>query len=124
MLALSTVQEIDRLLAEGKLSHRRIAARLGVSRASVAAIANGKRGLHGRKAPVPGPQATSAAALAARCPSCGYLVYLPCLVCAARAYQYLCRRQQTNSGFEANASRHKRRGRPRRRPNLDARPHP
>lgn len=35
MLSLSVVQEIDRLLQEGQLSQRKIAARLGVSRGTV-----------------------------------------------------------------------------------------
>ncbi len=83
MLPTSLVHEIDRLLKEGALSHRKIATRLGVSRGTISAIANGRRGLHGmdpdakRSARIP----TSAPT---RCPHCGYRVYLPCRICRAR----------------------------------------
>jgi hypothetical protein len=87
MLATPLVQEIDRLLKEGKLSQRKIAARLGVSRGTVGAIAGGRRGLHGKD-----PQADAFAARCAslppvRCPHCGYRVYQPCLVCRARRHR-------------------------------------
>ena len=49
MLSLSLVQEIDRPLQEGKLSQRKIAARLGVSRGTDGAISNGRRGIHGKE---------------------------------------------------------------------------
>ena len=43
MLALTVVQQIEQLLKEGQLSQRKIAARLGVSRGTVGAIADGRR---------------------------------------------------------------------------------
>ena len=49
MLPLATVQEIRRLLDEGQLSQRKIAAQLGVSRGTVGAIASGRRGMFGRE---------------------------------------------------------------------------
>ena len=48
MLSLSLVEQIVDLLNEGELSQRRIAARVGVSRGTVASIASGRRGLFGR----------------------------------------------------------------------------
>jgi hypothetical protein len=87
MLPLSVVQEIDRLLGEGNLSHRKIAERLGVSRATVSAMATGKRGVHG-KVPLPGgPNERCPHARPERCPRCGFRVYMPCLVCRTRAYR-------------------------------------
>lgn len=87
MLALSVVQEIDRLLQEGELSQRKIAARLGVSRGTVGAIASGRRGLYGKdphdnhREPLP-PQSPPR-----RCKRCGYYVHMPCLICRSRDYQ-------------------------------------
>jgi Helix-turn-helix domain len=86
MLSISVVEEIADHLAEGKLSQRAISRRLGVSRATVSAIARGKRGLYGRSEEsqmlepnlLEPPQ---------RCDSCGYRVHLPCLVCRVREYR-------------------------------------
>jgi hypothetical protein len=86
MLALSIVQEIDRLLGEGKLSRRKIAQRLGVSRSTVCAIASGQRALFGKQ---PEPEEPDRQAMPPeRCPKCGYLVQLPCLVCRTREYRH------------------------------------
>jgi transcriptional regulator with XRE-family HTH domain len=83
MLKESVVQEIMRLLAEGRLSQRKIARVVGVSRGTVCAIARGKR--LDRKArrnekeaeerPLGPPE---------RCPGCGGLVHLPCRACRLR----------------------------------------
>src|SRR5688500_17918662 len=86
MLPAALVLEIRRLLDEGGLSQRAIAARLNVSRGTVGNIACGRRGLHGAvENDVPdwreGPQ------LARRCRGCGGRVYEPCLLCQARAYR-------------------------------------
>ncbi len=43
MLPLGKVKEAERLLARGGLSHRKIAALVGISRATVGAIAAGRR---------------------------------------------------------------------------------
>jgi hypothetical protein len=87
MLATAVVQEIDRLLKMGQLSHRKIAARLGVSRGTVSAIASGRRGLHGRDSFDAGCGARRAGLPPTRCPGCGYRVYEPCLICRARSRQ-------------------------------------
>jgi hypothetical protein len=86
MLALSVVEEIDRLLKEGRLSQRRIAERLGVSRGTVSAIANGQRALFGRTAE---DEKSGEAPLlpAQRCPKCGFLTHPPCLVCRSRQFR-------------------------------------
>jgi hypothetical protein len=88
MLARSIIAEVDRLLQEGKLSHRRIALRTGVSRGTVSAIASGRRGLHGKEADSERPNPLSPLGPPLRCPGCGFLVYMPCLVCRARASRH------------------------------------
>ena len=87
MLPSAIVQEIRRLLDERRWSQRQIARRLAVSRGIVSAIANGRRGLFGRdpeEVAPPGPRPTS---LAARCLSCGGMVFRPCRLCAVRAFR-------------------------------------
>lgn len=81
MLKPALVAEVRRLLAEGKLSQRAIARRLGVSRGSVHAIARGKRPDRQPAEPLEeirweGPPA--------RCPGCGGMVFLPCRACTTR----------------------------------------
>jgi len=86
MIEAALADEIRRLLAEGRLSQRKIALRTGVSRGTVNAIALGKRVLRNRRReaaeefpPLDGP--------ASRCPSCGAMVRMPCLACRLRAEQ-------------------------------------
>lgn len=87
MLPTATIQEIDRLVKEGALSHRKIALRLGVSRGTISAVASGRRGLFGKEPPeVQSPRVATSPPT--RCRQCGYRVYLPCLICAAREYRY------------------------------------
>jgi hypothetical protein len=88
MLPTALVHEIDRLLKRGELSHRKIAARLGVSRGIVSAIANGRRGLYGKDPPDESRRSITPTSPAARCRRCGYRVYGPCLICEARKYAY------------------------------------
>jgi len=83
MLPTALVHEIDRLLKQGELSHRKIAARLGVSRGVVSAIAKGRRGLYGKESDDE-PRSLTPTLPPARCPRCGYRIYPPCLVCCAR----------------------------------------
>jgi len=84
VIAQAVVLEIRHLLDEGAISQRKIARRLGVSRGTVNAIAQGKRpdGLGRRDVsddflPPVGPPR--------RCPGCGGLVLMPCLLCHVRA---------------------------------------
>jgi hypothetical protein len=86
MLALSVVAEIRRLAQEGKLSQRKIAARLGVSRGIVSAIASGRRPLFG-KTPAAEHSDDGPGLIPRRCPACGFLVTMPCLVCRTRGYR-------------------------------------
>ncbi|HEY4234329.1 MAG TPA: helix-turn-helix transcriptional regulator [Lacipirellulaceae bacterium] len=88
MLALSLALEIERLLTEGKLSQRKIAKRLGVGRGTVAAIANGRRGIYGHDEESDGHDPHVHLSPPERCAVCGYLVYMPCLVCRAREHQH------------------------------------
>jgi hypothetical protein len=93
MLPIEIVHEISSLLREGLLSQRQIAARLGVSRATVGVIASGERGLHGRGEPETMPRARIGRRRPLRCRGCGYRVYMPCRICIAREI-----RRQKSSG--------------------------
>jgi hypothetical protein len=82
MIHESVVQEVKRLLFVEGLSQRNVAAQTGVSRGSVHAIARGKR-------PDPKPRSDDDSIALfqgppQRCPSCGGLVYMPCLLCRVR----------------------------------------
>ena len=88
MLPTALIHEIDRLLKQGELSHRKIAARLGVSRGTVSAIAAGRRGLYGKDSPDENSRSLSSASPPTRCPRCGYRVFPPCLICEARQHKY------------------------------------
>ena len=85
MIAPVVIDQIRRLLAERKLSQRKIAALVGVSRGSVAGVARGdrpdyeaiRRKRQALKDPLPrGPLG--------RCPTCGGKVYMPCRLCQMR----------------------------------------
>ena len=82
MLAPYIVAEIRRLLAEDRLSQRKIAQRLGVSRMTVYMIATGKRPDYEQRRscddeePLTGPPR--------RCPGCGGMVLQPCQLCRVR----------------------------------------
>lgn len=78
MIAPLKIQEIERLLAEGSLSQRKIARKAGVSRATVSSIANGARPDYEARREakrqqlldeLPGPLI--------RCDECGGRVYAP-----------------------------------------------
>jgi len=86
VLHIDVVRQIGRLLDEGQLSQRGIAAALGVSRGVVGQIAAGTRGLHGRGETVSLAKPATGEALAARCPGCGGKVYMPCRLCRTRAF--------------------------------------
>lgn len=85
MLAPGLVAEVRRLLKENRLSQRTIARATGVSRGTVNAIARGFRPDY-RPGPGPGPgEFVAPAGPPRRCPGCGGLVQMPCLVCYIRA---------------------------------------
>ncbi len=81
MLAPAQVAEVQRLLAEKRLSQRAVARLTRISRGTVAAIASGRRPdypscVDAAEEEPPGPPQ--------RCPECGGLVYMPCRLCRAR----------------------------------------
>ena len=86
MLPLVVVEEIRRLLEEGQLSQRKIAAKLRVSRGTVGAIANGRRGIYGSEPDPEKPDFCSLDLPPERCRGCGAMVYMPCVLCRARRY--------------------------------------
>jgi hypothetical protein len=83
MLPQAKIEEIEKLLAEGKLSQRRISALTGVSRAVVSQIALGARPdyVNRREQTDDSLQPTGEIE---RCPSCGAKVYMPCRLCYVR----------------------------------------
>jgi hypothetical protein len=77
MIHPSLVTAVQHLLAEQQLSHRKIAAKTGVSRSSVGRIARGERPEYDDPGdPEDAPKV--------RCPGCGGLQTLPCCVCRDR----------------------------------------
>lgn len=87
MIAVEKVVEIRRLLALGKLSNRNIAMMTGISRATVAAIASGKRRDFGSRLSDDSDEPAEPAGPLVRCPGCGGMVFLPCRLCRLRAQQ-------------------------------------
>lgn len=85
MLALGKVKEVERLLVEGQLSQRKIAQAIGVSRATVSAIASGTRPDYAARVRARA-EADEFQPLGPieRCPSCGGRVYMPCRLCRVR----------------------------------------
>ncbi len=84
MIVQGKVREVERLLAGGSLSQRKIAKMLGISRAVVGAIAAGERPDYeairqARQEDNPEPLGPLG-----RCPGCGGLVYSPCRLCRVR----------------------------------------
>jgi hypothetical protein len=81
MLAQRVVDEIRNLLATG-LSYRKIALTTGISRGSIGAIANGRRVDRVSREDEDSRQPCGPLT---RCPTCGGMVCLPCLLCGTRA---------------------------------------
>ena len=85
MVEPKKVELIQRLVAEGKLSQRKIAKLAGVSRATVASIADGTRPDYSARQTEPKSefdQETTGPPV--RCPGCGGRVYAPCRLCRVR----------------------------------------
>jgi hypothetical protein len=87
MIATALVDEVRRMLKEGRLSQRKIAQRVGVSRGTVNAIACGKRRdtLPRRGSDTKQDGFTPPTGMPVRCPGCGGLTQMPCLLCYLRA---------------------------------------
>lgn len=86
MLPLGKVMEIQKYLAEGRWSQRKIARLLGVSRATVNSIASGKRPSYEARL-LARPDAPECQGPIERCQSCGGRVYMPCRLCRVRQAQ-------------------------------------
>ncbi|MCE5268299.1 MAG: hypothetical protein LLG00_10485 [Planctomycetaceae bacterium] len=80
MIAPEIVADIRRLLEEDRYSQRQIARMLGVSRGSVCAIASGRRPDY-ESLPKPVDDLLEPAGPPERCPTCGAMVYMPCVLC-------------------------------------------
>jgi hypothetical protein len=88
MIASDIVEEIRQMLAEGGLSQRAIAGRMGVSRGTVCAIAQGKRRDQPSQLYQQDMHFNPPAGAAVRCSGCGGLVQMPCLACFIRQWRY------------------------------------
>jgi transcriptional regulator with XRE-family HTH domain len=84
MIAPQIVDEVRRLLAEGRLSQRQIARATGVSRGTVGAIASGRRPDYHNLRPALDEDLLQPTGPPQRCPGCGGMVYLPCRLCRVR----------------------------------------
>jgi transcriptional regulator with XRE-family HTH domain len=87
MLASGKVKEVERLLAEGGLSYRKIAKTIGVSRATVSAIARGARPDYEARRLLRLPENEPLGPIE-RCPTCGARVYMPCRLCRVRKIKF------------------------------------
>ena len=83
MLAPSIVAQIHRLLAEDKLSQRKIAKLTGISRGTVGAIARGRRPDY-KPRPKTDDEFDRPSGPPQRCGTCGGMVYMPCRLCGLR----------------------------------------
>lgn len=84
MLSNTLVEEIRRLLAEGKLSQREISKQLQVSRGTITSVSMNRR----REREPRDDDTEVDHGPPARCPSCGGLVYMPCRLCRVRESKY------------------------------------
>jgi hypothetical protein len=106
MIASDIVMEIRQMLAQGSISQRAIAQRMGVSRGTVWAIAQGKR--RDRPRIIQGnSQFIAPAGRAVRCCGCGGMVQMPCLACYIRRWQSKQRNGRT--GFVDNGLQNRKR---------------
>ena len=101
MLAQTTVKEVERLLAQGNLSHRQIARLAGVAEHRWERSPPANARLRGallarlRELAPPGPLA--------RCPGCGGLVHTPCRLCRVRKIK--AEQQEASASRGSSASR-------------------
>ena len=80
MIAEEKIKEAETLLAQEKLSQRKIAKITGLSRGTVSSIANGKRNVY-VKTVDPSQPTELEKSPPVRCPTCGSMVRMPCLLC-------------------------------------------
>jgi hypothetical protein len=106
MIALAKFHEARRLLAEGRLSQRKIALQVGISRATVSAIAQGHYADREARQRVREDYVPSGPL--ARCGGCGGLVQMPCLYCHVRRMEeqeQAIRRQQRRAAQRRKLAR-------------------
>lgn len=84
MIAPHRVEEVKRLLTGGQLSQRKIARLTGISRATVGAIALGRRPDYPQRDTGDDDLFSRPSGPPARCTGCGGMVYLPCRLCHVR----------------------------------------
>jgi hypothetical protein len=84
MIPAKIVAEVQRLLVQPGLSHRKIAQITGVSRGSVGAIASGKRPDYAMPRSAGAEDCEEPTGPPRRCPGCGGMVYMPCVLCRVR----------------------------------------
>ena len=84
MLAIAKVKEVERLLLDGRFSQRKIAAFVGVSRATVSAIAAGRRPDYEARLAARALELEPMGPIV-RCGGCGSRVYSPCRACRVRS---------------------------------------
>jgi hypothetical protein len=85
MIAPTIVKEVRRLLTEERLSQRKVARLVGISRGTVGRIASGERPDYPASRPSsdwPEPSGPPQ-----RCSCCGGMVYMPCRLCYVRTRQ-------------------------------------
>jgi len=85
MIPFRVADEIERLLEEGSLSQRKIARKVGVSRGTVNAIAQGTRPASRARRERQEDDFVTPGGPPVRCPICGGMVHMPCLACRVRA---------------------------------------
>ncbi len=86
MIAQNTVEKIRELLREGRLSQRKIARHLGVSRGTVNAIALGRRPDYEARRKCLADDIIRPRGPFVRCPTCGAKTQMPCLACQIRRW--------------------------------------
>jgi DNA-directed RNA polymerase subunit RPC12/RpoP len=79
-ITLAMVEVVERMLAEGLVSQRKIAKLVGISRGTVNSIALGRR----PRISTPADEFERQRGPLVRCPGCGGKVFMPCLLCHVR----------------------------------------
>lgn len=85
MIPQHRIDEVKRLLEEGRLSQRAIAKTTGISRATIGAIAHGRRPDYPPREPGEDELFDRLSGPPVRCHGCGGMVYAPCRLCRVRA---------------------------------------
>ncbi len=97
MIETTVVNEVCRMLREGRLSQRQIARRIGVSRGTVNAIALGRRRERSAWIRRRDDDFTPPTGRYMRCPGCGGLAQMPCLACYVRTTRQTARPARSSS---------------------------